>query len=114
MAIYFRSIDGAMSEPISVIIPTSSNEWLQLEVDGCGKIRSSLNFFDRLFFDAAIGHSFIAPLIIAMDGNFDGGETILTLDLTEYEMMTKVTFRVSGDASFDLRFEDDELYIDLA
>lgn len=114
MAIYFRSVEGTVSKPSSVIIPTLGSGWLELEADGCGKIRSSSDFFDRLFFDAAVGYSFIAPLIMAMGGNYVGDETILTLDLTENEVMTTVAFTMSGGGSFDLRFEDDELYLDLA
>jgi hypothetical protein len=114
MAMYFRTVDGTVSKPTSVIIPTSRNGWLQLEADGCGKIRSSSDFFDRLFFDAAMGHTFIAPLVMAMHSNCDGSETIFELDLTENETLTKVSFTLSDDRSFNLRFEDDELYIDFA
>ena len=114
MAMYFRSADGTVSKPTSVIIPASNSGWLELEADGCGKIRSSSDFFGRLFFDAVMGHTFIAPLVMAMQSNCDGSETILELDLTENETRTKVSFALSDGRSFDLRFEDDELYIDFA
>jgi hypothetical protein len=114
MAIYFRSADGTVSKPNSVIIPTSVDGWLELEADGCGKIRSSSNFFSRIFYDATMGHSLIAPLVMAMDGKYDGSEKILQTDLIENEVLTKVRFVTSDDRSFDLRFEDDELYIDIA
>lgn len=114
MAMYFRSIDGTISKPSSVIVPTPNNGWLELEANGCGKIRSSSNFFDRVFFDAALGHSFVAPLVMAMDASYDGSQTIMKLHLTENEFRTSIGVTLSDDRSFVLRFEDDELYIDIA
>lgn len=112
MAIYFRSTDGALLKPTSVVIPTCDEGWLELEADGCGRVRTSSSFFDRLFYDAKLGHSFIAPLIMAMDNAFDGSETVSKIDLTESETLTSIRFSTSDDRSFSVRFEDDNLYID--
>lgn len=112
MAIYFRGVDGTVSKPISVIVPTFDEDWLELGTDGCGKIRISSSFWERFFYDAALGYSFLAPLKIAMGDEFDGNELFSKIDLTENETMTRIRFSTLHGRSFVLRFEDDGLFID--
>ena len=73
---------------------------------------TSSNLFGRLFYDAELGHTFIAPLIMTMDNRYDGSEIISKIDWIECEESTKVNLRTIENRSFDLRFEDDELFID--
>jgi hypothetical protein len=111
MAIYFRGVDGTVSKPMSVIVPTFDEEWLELGTDGCGKIRISSSFWGRFFYDAALGYSFLAPLMIAMGDEFDGNELFSKVDWTENEAMTIIRLSTLHGRSFAIRFEDDEVFI---
>lgn len=49
---------------------------------------------------------------MTMDNRYDGSEIISKIDWIECEESTKVNLRTIENRSFDLRFEDDELFID--
>jgi hypothetical protein len=109
--VFFHGSDGWISDPISLLIKGGSGTWLELSADGSGKVRSSTDVFKKLYYDATLGYSFVAPLLISLGDVFAGNEIITEVSFGCVEEYSEVSLTTSIGRILTLRFEDDEVYV---
>ena len=114
LAIFFRSVDGEVAEPSSVTFRRSSGDMCELLADGNGGVKFYDYPLETLFFDKAVGYSFVAPLLIVFDGLLDGSERIDSIRVSEELNKTCLILCLDNSMYINLQFEDDELYICLS
>ena len=113
MGHYFCDLEGELGHPSTLVFPTENENWCRISPNWAGKIKEDLRILDDLFYDADIGYALIAPLIVMFGRELDGSEIIVATELIEGEEKTIIRLILDNKKSINLRFEDDEMYINL-
>jgi hypothetical protein len=111
LGIFFKDITGDVSGPLALIVPDGTGSWCRIRADGMGCAVADPNPFDTLYFDQAIGYSFVAPLIIVAKGRLDGSETITSVDFKTNINLTELVLNLDCNLMINVRFEDDEIFL---
>ena len=114
MAVYFKAVNEGVSPPSSIVFQKRSGELTELMADGNGGVKFGESPLDQLFFDKMVGYSFVAPLLKTFDGLLDGSEEIQDVGLSEGFNKTVITLLLDNKMALNLRFEDDEIYLEVS
>jgi hypothetical protein len=114
MAVYFNAVNEGVGRPTSIIFLRSSGKLKELMADGNGRVKFDENPLDKIYFDKLVGYSFVAPLLKAFDSALNGSETIQDVCLVEGVNKTIITLLMDNKMTLELRFEDDEIYLEVS
>jgi hypothetical protein len=113
LAIYFKTPDEALTEPLSLVIVDNDGKLVELDAPNAGGVRIGHDPLSGLWFDKQYGYGLLAPLILSFEGRLGGGEVIESASAEVVGEANLIRFRLDQGGTLLFRLEDDEMWVSL-